>query len=43
MTLQQERKPVSECIKRCKLEDTKSFCTGCNRTLKEIIDKGKNK
>ena len=52
MTLQRELKhwPVlqvtvksSPCINECKLDDTKSYCIGCRRTIEEIIHAGKQR
>lgn len=29
------------CLKKCKLDESKTYCLGCLRTLKEIVEKGK--
>lgn len=29
-----------QCRYKCKLDETKSYCIGCNRTLKEIREYG---
>lgn len=33
----------SPCIKVCKLDSTKTYCIGCNRTLKQIKEAGNGK
>ena len=30
------------CKKQCKLDQTKTYCTGCGRTLEQIKEAGKN-
>lgn len=29
------------CTKQCKLDNTKSYCISCLRSIREIVDKGK--
>lgn len=31
----------TSCQNRCKLDETRTYCLGCGRTLNEIIEKGK--
>lgn len=33
---------VAVCKKKCKLDQTKTYCTGCGRTLDQIREAGKN-
>ena len=33
----------SSCIKACKLDPTKTYCIGCNRTLEQIKEAGNDR
>ena len=32
---------TKKCIGMCKLDESKSFCVGCKRTIEEIVDAGR--
>ena len=38
----QDTAEVVACRRQCKLDKTKSYCTGCGRTLDQIKEAGKN-
>jgi predicted Fe-S protein YdhL (DUF1289 family) len=49
MTLQQDNKLLhvqqvvakSKCVNKCKLDPYREYCLGCNRSMEEIINCGK--
>ena len=39
---EEAKEKSKECQKRCKVDPTQTFCTVCNRTIKEISERGKS-
>lgn len=35
-----DKNTITKCKKECKLDETRQFCTGCLRTMKEITQAG---
>ena len=41
--MQKDTTTQKKCINKCKLDETRQFCTGCLRTMEEIIQAGKER
>ena len=39
---EEAKEKSKECQKRCKADPTQTFCIVCNRTIKEIAERGKS-
>jgi hypothetical protein len=39
---EEAKEKCKECQKRCKVDPTQTFCTVCNRTIKEISERGRS-